>query len=257
MAANAASWRYLVSLWGGFVGSLVGSALGGPLGAILGAVIGHAVTKKAHQQTSQSSLHLAFITAFTVLGAKMAKSDGRITRDEVAAFKQVFGQLFAVSADDVQFAGKVFNEARSSAAGYEPYAQQIADMVPPQVLEELLYGLLIIAHADGHVHERETAYLQGVAQIFGFNQAQFERILNRGRQGGTARSSEPDPYQILGVDKRDSADKIKTTWRKLMRENHPDRLIAKGLPEEMIEQANRKVADINAAYDRICKERGF
>jgi DnaJ like chaperone protein len=120
------------------------------------------------------------------------------------------------------------------------------------VLEELLDGLFHIAKAEGDVKAEELDYLRRVAAIFGFSEADFERI--RAAQIGP---DEADPYNILGV-RRDMTDgEIKAAYRKLIRETHPDRLIAEGMPQEFVELANEKMAAINAAYDRVSRERGI
>ena len=113
--------------------------------------------------------------------------------------------------------------------------------------EELLGALFHIALADGHLHQAELAYLRGVAEIFGFDERDFERI----HASHTGAPEASDPYEILGVSRDASESDIKSAYRKLIRENHPDRLIAQGMPEEMIEIANEKMAAINEAYDRI------
>ena len=120
------------------------------------------------------------------------------------------------------------------------------------VLEELLDGLFHIARADGKVTQDELDYLRRVAEIFGFNAAAFERI--RAAQLGADKA---DPYEIVGVTRQMSDPEIKSAYRKLVRENHPDRLIAKGVPKEFIALANEKLATINAAYDKIARERGL
>ena len=203
-----------MSIWGKIIGGGVGLALGGPLGAIIGATVGHAFDK--HQaptgEPDESTRSAAFTIAVVVLGAKMAKADGVVTKDEIHAFKEVFE-------------------------------------IPP---EELLHCLSTIAHADGKLHRNEVVYLKKVAEIFGINERTFERITAIQTGGDSA-----DPYLILGVERNISDKALKTAYRKLVRENHPDKLIAEGLPEEFIKMANTKLAAINNAYDQICKQRGI
>jgi len=241
-----------MSLWGKIIGGGVGFAVGGPLGAVIGAAAGHAFDK--HQSPAgtldESTRSAAFTIAVVVLGAKMAKADGVVTKDEIRAFKDVF----EIPADNTKKIGEVFNHARQDSGGFEPYAHQIADMFQGNraVLEELLHCLSTIAHADGALHRNEITYLKKVSDIFGIDERTFERIT--AIQTG---SGEGDPYQILGLDRHVDDAALKTAYRALVRENHPDKLTAEGLPEEFIQMANKKLAAINNAYDQICKQRGL
>jgi len=243
-----------MSIWGKILGGAAGFALGGPLGAMLGAVAGHAVDRYRATQQDQDdgdpTRSIAFTIGVIVLSAKMAKADGVVTRDEIDAFKQVF----QVPANEAANVSKVFNQARQDSAGFEPYARQLAGMFSdnPAVLEKLLNCLAYIAHADGKIHPAEQKFMQDVAAVFGLDQAAFERATATSFDADGA-----DPYQIIGVPRDADEAKIKSTYRNLVRENHPDKLMSQGVPEEFIALANRKLADINAAYDSIQKERRF
>jgi DnaJ like chaperone protein len=255
-----------MSIWGKIIGGAAGFALGGPLGALLGALAGHAVdavagepslltgprgeTAEPNDADRAATKQIAFTIAVIALGAKMAKADGQVVRSEVAAFKQVF----QVPQDETANVARFFDLAKRDARGFEPYAQQIARMFRKNhpVLEELLDGLFHIARADGRVQDAELAYLAEVARLFGFSEAQFARI----REANLG-PDEADPYTVLGVRRDMSNDEIRAAWRKLARDNHPDRLIAQGLPEEFVALANQKLATINAAYDKVAKERGI
>jgi DnaJ like chaperone protein len=254
-----------MSIWGKILGGAAGFALGGPFGALLGAVAGHAVDMLREANLEQESSagaqprpgderaatrQIAFTIAVIVLGAKMAKADGRVTREEITAFREVF----QVPPDELKYVGRLFDQARRDAHGFEPYARQIARMFPrrSKVLEELIDGLFHIAKADGRVSGEEETFLKRVAHIFGFAETDFERI----RQSHLG-PSESDPYAILGVTRAASDAEIKSAWRRLIRETHPDRLIAKGMPKEFVDLATQKMARINAAYDQIAKERSL
>jgi DnaJ like chaperone protein len=263
-----------MSIWGKIIGGAAGFALGGPLGALLGALAGHAVDRHVEGDTPllegpggnpaggpggsgptgaddrSATKQIAFTIAVIALGAKMAKVDGQVSRSEVAAFKEVF----QVPAHETANVARVFDLAKRDARGFEPYARQVARMFRKghPVLEELLDGLFHIARADGQVHEKELAYLAEVARLFGFTEADFARI----REANVG-PDKADPYTILGVRREMSDDEIRAAWRKLVRDNHPDKLIAQGLPEEFVALANQKLATINAAYDKIAKERGI
>lgn len=247
-----------MSVWGKIVGGAAGFALGGPLGALLGGLAGHAVDKMAGRAAEDeaegpardATKNIAFTIGVIVLGAKMAKADGVVTRDEVNAFREVFH----VPESELKNVGRVFDQARRDSRGFEPYAKQVGRLFRdnPAVLEELLDGLFHIARADGKVTEDEIAYLQRVAEIFGFDRACWERI-----RATNVGPDHADPYGILGVAHDAGDEEIKSTYRRLVRENHPDRLVAQGMPAEFVELANERLARINAAYDRVRKDRGF
>jgi len=250
-----------MSIWGKLVGGAAGLALGGgPLGALLGALAGHYAYDKpradakaktgADSPRDESTQQIAFTIGVIALCAKMAKADGRVTGDEIAAFQEVF----QVPPHELENVRRVFNLARQDTAGYEAYAKQIAKLFKnkPQVLEDLLDGLFHIAKADKSFHHKEYEFLRNVAEIFGFSDAEFERI--RASHFGTEAD---DPYVVIGVDRAASDDEIKRAYHKMVKENHPDALRARGVPDEFLKMANDKLAAINSAYDRIAKARGI
>jgi DnaJ like chaperone protein len=252
-----------MSIWGKIIGGAAGFAMGGPLGALLGALAGHAVDRQMAENAAAdadpdgeqlddrtATRQIAFTIAVIALGAKMAKADGTVSRSEVAAFKQVF----KIPADEINNVARVFDQAKRDVAGFDAYARQLAQMFEERhpVLEELLDGLFHIARADGEVHDAEIDFIRDVAGIFGFGDADFARIREANLGPDTA-----DPYTLLGVRREQPDDEIRLAWRKLSRENHPDRLMAEGLPAEFVDLATEKMAAINAAYDRIAKERGI
>lgn len=236
-----------MSIWGKLGGAAAGFFVGGgPVGALLGAFAGHLLIDRNDDEGDPG---LAFTIAIIALGAKMAKADGVVTRDEEEAFQRVF----RVPPGEEANVRRIFNLARQDTAGFEIYAGQIARMFRgnPAVLEDILDGLFEIAKADNVLHPGELAFLERVAEIFGFAPNEFRRI----RASHFPDAS--DPYIVLGVAHNASADEIKRTWRMLVRENHPDRLIARGVPQEFIKLANDKLAAINAAYEKIVEERGL
>lgn len=248
-----------MSIWGKIVGGGVGFALGGPLGAILGALAGHAYDAYVapeleaagnDEAADDPTRKIAFTIGVIALGAKMAKVDGYVTRDEVAAFKQVF----RVPPEETANVARVFDIAKRDARGFEPYAHQLARLLKgrPAVLEELLDGLFHIAKADGTVRPAELSYLEAVAHIFGFSGSEWHRI--RASHMGPDKA---DPYVILGIDPSVSNETARSAYRALVREHHPDQLIAQGLPEEAVTLATEKMATINAAWEQVRKARGL
>lgn len=240
----------VMSIWGKLGGAAAGFLLGGgPIGALAGAFAGHVLFDRAEAGADGSAEHgIVFTIAIIALGAKMAKADGAVTPDEIEAF----GRIFRVPPSEEANVRRVFDLARQDTAGYEAYAGQIARLFRdnPAVLEDILDGLFEIAKADGVLHPAELQFLERVSDIFGFAPDEFRRI-----RASHAGPDLADPYTILGVDRRASEDEIKRTYRLLVRENHPDSLIARGVPEEFVRLANDKLAAINGAYDRILRER--
>ncbi len=250
-----------MSVWGKILGGAAGFAIGGPIGALLGAAAGHAVDKMAEgthaaqaeagpEELRDGTKQIAFTIGVIVLGAKLAKADGQVTPDEISAFKEVF----QIPPEEMKNVGRLFNQARKDAGGFEPYARQIGRMFRnnPSVLVELLNGLFHIARADGTVSPEEVDYLHRVAGIFGLEEVQWDQI-----RAANMGPDKADPYAILGVNRADSDTQIKASYRRLAVENHPDKLMADGLPQEFIDLANDRLAKINAAYDQICEQRGI
>ncbi len=245
-----------MTFWGKVFGSMAGFAFGGPLGALVGAFAGHAMDRLREQgealglSGSQAARQTTFAVAAIVLGAKTAKADGHVSRAEVAAFKQVFRIPPAEKAN----VGRIFNMAKRDARGFEPYARQVAALFrdEPAVLEELLAGLFHVARADGPLRPAQREFLRQVAGIFAIREPAFARV-----EAGFAPQSGGDPYAVLGVGPSAGDDEIKAAYRRLIRENHPDTLMAKGMPPEFVQVANERMAAINAAYDEIGKRRGL
>ncbi|MEO0389130.1 MAG: molecular chaperone DjiA [Pseudomonadota bacterium] len=187
---------------------------------------------------------VAFAIAVISLGAKMAKADGQVSRSEVAAFREVFH----IAPEEEANAARVFNLARQDVAGYEIYARRIGGMFAGDraVLENLLEGLFHISLADGFYHAAENDFLKTTAAHLGLSDRQFRAVRAR-----HVPDCAPDPYTVLGVEPEQSIDEIRSAWRSLIRETHPDRLIAKGLPEEAVKLATRRLSAINDAWDEI------
>jgi DnaJ like chaperone protein len=215
--------------------------------ALVGDSIGSFLIKLAKSRISAPEKSLGFTIGMIALGAKMAKADGIVTGEEVKAFKQVFH----VPQSELAAVARVFNLAKRDVAGYDTYARQIARLfhAKASTLENVMDGLFHIAKADGTLHPAELIYLENVAQLFGFGAHDFARIKARHASAGA-----DDPYLILGMERAAGLAAIKVRYRKLVRDNHPDKQIAAGVPEEMVVLATDRLARINAAYEQILKE---
>lgn len=187
---------------------------------------------------------VAFAIAVIALSAKMAKADGQVTRDEVTAFREVFH----IPKQDEPQAARVFNLARTDTTGYQTYARSIAAMFQDEtdVLEDLLEGLFFIAMADGEYHPKEDDFIHSVADIFGLSDRRFRTLRTR-----FAPDAAPDAYDVLGVDPDTPLSEIRIVWRRAVRESHPDQMMARGVPEEAINLATRKLIAINQAWADI------
>ena len=233
-----------MSIWGKVSGAGAGFLVGGPVGALVGALAGHFIFDR------ESDPGIVFTIAVIALAGKMAKADGMVSDAELEAFERVFRVPDAEQAN----VRRIFNLARQDVAGYEAYAAQIAKLFVgnPALLEDVLDGLFEIAKADGVLHPGESQFLERVAEIFGFAPNEFRRI-----RASHFAPELTDPYVILGISYVAGEEEIKQTYRRLVRENHPDSLMARGVPEEFIKLANDKLAAINNAYDKIRAERGL
>lgn len=239
-----------MSIWGKLAGAAAGLAVGGPIGALIGGLAGHFVVDRDSADGKDAENQVAFTVGVIALGAKMAKADGVVTKDEVNAFKEVF----KVPEGEMANVARIFDMAKQDVAGYEAYAGQLAKMFADNrpLLQDVLDGLFHIAKADEIIHPNEEAFLESVAKTFGFSDSEFKHIRAR-----HVVSAHRDPYEVLGVKPDISDADLKSHYRKLVSENHPDKLIARGVPKEFIDLANNKVAAINEAYDEITKDRGL
>lgn len=192
---------------------------------------------------------VAFTVALIALSAKMAKADGVVTADEVSAFRK----LCEIPPGEEANVRRLFNLAKQDVAGFDAYAERIAGLLgdEPTILEDVLDGLFAIAKADGILHENELNFLRVVARRFGFNEARFEQVLWRHVE------HPHDPYRVLGLPMHASLEEIRRRRRELLREHHPDRLMARGVPPEFVRIATERMAAINAAYDEIASQKSL
>ena len=259
-----------MAYWGKLLGGVAGFAFGGPVGAVVGAALGHAAdsggavrfpfslgTPSPFGHAKVAALlgrkDQLFSIVVVALSAKLAKCDGPVTRIEIDAFKR----QFRIPEANVREIGRLFDEARDSPETHDAYAAQLGESFTDNhaMLELVLASLFAIARADGAVNGKEQAFLKTVHRAFRLDQVAWDRA--SGAIPARPGSDEPDPYEILGVPRNADADTLRAKWKNLMRENHPDALAARGVPKEFIEKASETVARINAAWDRIKRDRGL
>jgi DnaJ like chaperone protein len=187
---------------------------------------------------------VGFAIATVALGAKIAKADGFVTRNEVAAFREVF----IIPPGEEKNVARVYDLARQDVAGFEDYARRIRAMFGQGAtqLADLLEGLFHIALADGDYHPEENQFLLRVARIFDLSERDFLRI-----RAEFVAEAERDPHDVLGVPPTATLEEARAAWRALVRETHPDRLIAQGLPEECIRLAEKRLIAVNSAWEKI------
>jgi len=232
-----------MSIWDIIAEKAAQLGIGGSIGALLGVA-------PADAGTHPGLLQIGFTIGVIALGAKMARVDGEVSDIEVAAFRA----FFQVPPGEERSVERFFDLAKRDAAGFETYARQVANLFPdaPEILEGVIEGLFNIARADGAIDVAEADYLAKVARIFGLDSARFERA-----KASASGVVECEPCVILGIDPIATDEQIREAWLRQVRANHPDRLMAQGLPQEAIAIANRKLALINDAYDRLRRQRGL
>ncbi len=254
--------------WGKLLGGVAGFAMGGPFGAVVGAALGHAADQGGLPRVTlgnglpgSSPLHPAriaamlgrrdqlFAVAVVVLSAKLAKCDGPVVRPEIDAFKR----QFRIPPESVRDIGRLFDQARDSSDNFLPYAEQLGESFADNrgLLEDVLAALFAIARADKPLTLAEQEMLRQIHRAFGLDQLAWSQAA-----GGASRSgADEDAYAVLGMPRGATDEALRQAWLRLMRENHPDSLASRGVPPEFIARAGEKVARINAAWDRIKRER--
>ena len=244
-----------MSIWGKIIGGTAGFALGGPLGAIIGVMAGNVYDRSKKTSFKLNTIpneqkQNIFALSVIILSAKIAKSDGKVTKDEIEAFKE----KFKIPKTELEQVSKIFNEAKKSTYGYKKIADQVGILFADNkiLLEELLNNLFYIAEADGNVSVNEIELLKSISHSFNLNDDDFQRIFHT-----RLKDKNSDPYKVLGVNRDDNDDIIRKKWILLSKEHHPDNLVAKGMPQEFIDQANKELSSINLAYDKIKKYRGI
>ena len=279
-----------MGFWGKAIGAGFGFMIGGPIGAIFLGALGHLYDKSIeslaksnnircphcgidisindfrngkcpacdhslsmNEAPTNNDLQFVFYVSLASLAAKMAKADGVVTSDEVKAFDHFVRYNLNLGTNERKIVAQLFNEAKSSPASAAQIATQFKSIIgfQPDVMQILIQLLFQISMADGQFHPAEERFIKDVAGVFGLSQVEYDQIKAMFvKSNGRA-------YQVLGVNQNSSDDEIKSVYRKLVMQYHPDKLMAKGMPEDFIKNANQKMAEINSAYDAICRERGI
>ena len=235
-----------MSIWGSLIGGMIGFSLGGPFGMLLGSLLGGKISraKSSARFGSFAQPQQIFALALIVLSAKLSKADGQVSKEELVAVKD----KLKIPENELDQVGKIFNEAKEESTGYEPYAQQIAKIYRGNinVLEEVINILFYIAEADGNVSEAELRMIENIAVIFGLSKAQFNSVKESRKS-----SDKLNPYVVLESKPDDSLEIIRKRYIKLSKEHHPDLLISKGVPQEVIDESKAKMRSINSAWDQV------
>lgn len=260
-----------MSWWGKFLGGAVGFSMGGPLGLLIGGVLGHKFVDKPLEQGMDDNHELTqaafFSSTFSIMG-HIAKADGRVSEDEIAMAKQIMAHM-KLDDEQKQAAINLFNQGKKSDFDLDGVLLQFKQSAHRRttLLQMFIEIQLHAAYADGQMDSAEQAIINKIAQTLGFTTRHVEQLSalvrsnlglggNRYYYGGTdSQKSSTDllkeAYDILGVSDSSNDAEIKKAYRRLMNQHHPDKLVSKGLPEEMIQIATEKTQQIKAAYELI------
>ena len=237
-----------MSIWGSLIGGMIGFSLGGPFGMLLGSLLGGKISRLSSTKTlgKQQNSQEIFALSLIVLSAKLSKVDGQVSKEELIAVKD----KLQIPDSEIDQVAKIFNKAKDESTGYEPYAKQIAEVYRGNmnVLEEVINTLFYIAEADGHISDNELMMIEDISRIFGLNQTQINGIKESRKS-----SDKLNPYIVLESKPDDSLEEIRKRYIRLSKEHHPDLLLSKGVPQEVIDESKAKMRAVNSAWDQIQK----
>ncbi|QYK02169.1 co-chaperone DjlA [Shewanella psychrotolerans] len=257
-----------MKIWGKFFGFAIGFMFGRIIGGIIGLWLGHLYDKKRAELSAvigkgSDRQSLFFNTAFAVMG-HVAKASGRVTENDIRMATALMDQM-QLTGQPRRDAQAAFNQGKASGFDLKACLKtfRLISMGRKELLQMFLEIQIQTALADGKIDANEHAILLTVAKELGYSQVQLDELLKRWQaefnfhSGGHHKTSLKDAYDVLGLSESDSDQQIKRAYRKLMNEHHPDKLVAKGLPAEMMELAKKKAQDIQAAYDRVKQDRSM
>ena len=236
-----------MSIWGSLIGGIIGFSFGGPFGALLGSFIGGKISSNSNNfknAFTQNQSQQIFALALIVLSAKLSKADGLVSKEELIAIKE----KLKIPNTEIDQVSKIFNKAKDDPLGYEPYAKQIGEIFRGNfnVLEEVINILFYIAESDGKVSDSEYKMIEDIAKIFGLTYKQFESVKESRKS-----SDKLNPYLVLESSPNDDLKTIRKNYIRLSKEHHPDLLVSKGVPSEVINESKKKMRAINSAWDQI------
>ena len=237
-----------MAIWGSLIGGMIGFSLGGPFGMLLGSLIGGKMSRSRSGGGFRSFAQpqQIFALSLIVLSAKLSKVDGQVSREELIAVKD----KLKIPDSELDQVGKIFNKAKEESTGYEPYARQIAEVYKGNlnIMEEVINTLFYIAESDGNVSDKELEMIEDIARIFGLNDIQINGIKESRKS-----SDKLNPYIVLESKPDDSLDTIRKRYLKLSKEHHPDLLMSKGVPQEVLDESKAKMRAVNSAWSQIQK----
>ncbi|MDT8398713.1 MAG: co-chaperone DjlA [Pseudomonadales bacterium] len=259
-----------MSWWGKVIGGTFGFMLGGPLGAVMGAALGHNFDRGLNMGgprrigggANVEKIQSVFFTATFSMMGYLAKADGQVSADEISAARHIMRQM-RLSPEQEKVAIKLFNQGKQPGFPAEDILQQFRLECHRRrnLIQMFLEILVVTAFADGDLHQTEDGILRNAALTLGFSSTEFNNLLSRIRaqahfqktrqQSKNDAMSVADAYQLLGLKQNASAEEVKKAYRRQMNQHHPDKLVSKGLPQEMMEIANQKSQDIRSAYELI------
>ena len=240
---------------GKLVGGTIGFALGGPLGAIFGAAFGHAFDTGAELDTTSNRQRLSaveqhqltfFVAAFSML-AKLSQADGRVTKEEIDSIEGFMENDLRLNAESRHAAVNIFRTALNAPGTFEDFAHQFYEQFrhQPQMLELMIDILLRVGVSDGSLAQGEESLILAAVNIFRFSHSRFEQMKSQYIQT-TDRA-----YAVLGCSPDDANDQLKRCYRQRVQEYHPDKIAAKGLPDEFTRFAQDKFREIQEAWEQI------